>query len=187
MADFISEYGLEERRRELERMITTSPAMRRELQSIIRKAINDARRRVVDDARSVLTNDPRQAYLAVRSSVYKQVLGGQINILSPARRGNGTSYVKPRKLDGNPGQRGGNRRRRSADTIRIESYHGKDRGFILRFHNAGTSERETRYGKRGSMRTRNWFVHSAVHQMDTAAAQIAEEIERMLDSEFKLQ
>ena len=186
MADFLTQHGLEERRHELEQLMTTSPAMKRELQAIIRRAINNARRNIVLDAQDVLENDPRQAYKAVRSSVYKQILGGQVNILSPRRRGAGTTYQRPRKLDENPHQRGGNRRRRSHNTIRIESYHGKDRGFILRFLNAGTSERHTRYGKRGSLRARHWFGRSSTFQLDAAATEVAIEIEKMLSSEFKL-
>ena len=187
MADFISTYGLEERRRELEQLMTTNPATRKELQAIIKKAINEARHRIVEDAKDVLENDPREAYRAVRSSVYKQILGGQVNILSPRSRGAGTKYQRPRKLDQNPTQRGGNRRKRSRDTIRIDSYQGKDRGFILRFQNAGTVERETRFGKRGSLRARQWFGRSSAFQMDAAAKEVAQEIEKMLASEFKIQ
>jgi hypothetical protein len=187
MADFISTYGLEERRQELEQLMTTNPATKRELQAIIKKAINNARRRIVEDAQDVLENDPREAYRAVRSSVYKQILGGQVNILSPRRRGAGTMYQRPRKLDENPHQRGGNRRKRSRETIRIDSYQGKDRGFILRFQNAGTVERETRFGNRGSLRARHWFGISSAFQMDAAANEVAQEIENMLNSEFKIQ
>ncbi len=168
-------------------MVTTSPAMKRELQAIIRRAINNARKNIVKDAQDVLENDPREAYRAVRSSVYKQILGGQVNILSPRRRGAGTRYQRPRKLDENPHQRGGNRRKRSRDTIRMDSYQGKDRGFILRFQNAGTVERETRFGKRGSLRARQWFGRSSAFQMDAAANVVAQEIENMLNSEFKIQ
>ena len=179
--------GLEARAQELIRMSTDAPGMRKELQRIIRNAIGEARKNVVKDAQGVLSTDPRQAYKAVRNSVYKQILGGQINILPSRRRGAPTKYVRPRLLDEHPHQRGGNRRPRSADTMRIESYQGVDRGFILRFQNAGTAERETRFGKRGSLRARNWFGVSAVFQMEAAAKKISEEIERLLASEFKLQ
>lgn len=187
MADFISTNGLEERRQELEKLMTTNPATRKELQAIIKKAISNARRRIVEDAKDVLENDPREAYRAVRSSVYKQILGGQVNILSPRRRGGGTKYQRPRKLDENPTQRGGNRRQRSDRTIQVDSYHGKDRGFILRFLNAGTAERQTRYGNRGSLRARQWFGRSSTFQLEAAANEVAQEIENMLASEFKIQ
>ena len=70
------------------------------------------------------------------------------------------------------------------DAMRIDSYHGVDRGFILRFLNAGTVERESRYGKRGSLRPRNWFGVSSAYQMDAAADEVAQEIENMLQQEF---
>ena len=179
--------GLESRIQEILRMSTDNPAMKRELQSIIRVAIAEARKNVVLDAKDVLENDPRQAYKAVRSSVYKQVLGGQINILNSRKRGAPTRYIKPRKLDSNPTQRGGNRRKRSSETMRYEGYQGVDRGFILRFQNAGTVVRETRYGKRGALSARHWFGQSSAFQLDAAATKIAEEIEKLLASEFKLQ
>jgi len=182
--DAITVTGIEQYRRALARMQTDNPATRRELQSIIRRAISQARKNVVKDAQNVLENDPRHAYKAVRSSVYRQVLGGQINILSPRRRGSATRYQKPRKLDETPGQRGGNRRRRSERTMQVESYEGKDRGFILRFLNAGTADRETRFGGRGHLTARHWFGRSSAFQLDAAASRVATEIERMLQQEF---
>lgn len=187
MADFIEIQGLEARSKELEQLVTSNPAMKKYLQGIIRKCIATARKNVISDAQGILTNDPRQAYKAVRNSVYKQIFGGQINILSSRRRGAGTNYQRPRKLDENPHQRGGNRRPRNDRTIQIDSYQGKDRGFILRFQNAGTVDRKTRYGSRGRIRARDWFGRSSAFQMDAAATHIAEMIEDMLDSEFKLQ
>ena len=187
MAEAITISGLEERVEEIRKLSTENPAMKRHIQAIIRKAISDARKRVVQDAKDVLENDPRNAYKAVRNSVYKQIFGGQINILSSRKRGNPTKYHRPRALDNNPHQRGGNRRLRSLRTLQIESYEGVDRGFILRFQNAGTAERETRYGNRGSLRARHWFGTSSAFQVQQAADEVAVMIERMLDSEFKLQ
>lgn len=176
--------GIEQFQEALRNLQTDNPRTKKELQAIIRRAIGEARKNVVKDARSALENDPRHAYKAVRNSVYKQIFGGQINILPSRKRGAPTSYTKPRLLDKKPNQRGGNRRPRSQDTMRIESYEGVDRGFILRFINAGTVERETRFGKRGSLRDRNWFGRSSAFQMDAAASRIAEEIENMLQQEF---
>jgi hypothetical protein len=103
----------------------------------------------------------------------------------PLPRYSKSKYIRKRKLDESPKQRGGNRRKRSHETMRIDSYHGGDRGFILRFQNAGTQERETRYGKRGALRERNWFGISSVFQMEAAANKIAEDIERIIATEFK--
>jgi len=69
--------------------------------------------------------------------------------------------------------------------MQLDSYEGADRGFILRFQNAGTAERETRYGNRGSLRARHWFGISSAFQMDAAASRVAEEIENLLQQEFQ--
>ena len=183
--DAITVTGIEQFQEQLRKMQTDNPATKRALQAIIRRAIGEARKNVIKDARDVLENDPRHAYKAVRNSVYKQILGGQINILSSRRRGAPTKWVKP-KMDRPENARGGNRRRRSSETMRIDSYEGADRGFILRFLNAGTVERETRYGNRGSLAARHWFGISSAFQMDAAASRIAEEIENLLQQEFQL-
>lgn len=184
--DTIIVTGIEQYKQSLAKMQTDNPRTRKELQAIIRRAINEARRNVVKDAQSVLENDPRHAYKAVRYSVYKQILGGNINILSSSRRGSPTNYDPPRKLSENPRQRGGNRRKRSVETMRYMSYEGVDRGFILRFLNAGTVKRETRYGNRGSLTARDWFGRSSVLQLDVAAARVSQEIEALLQQEFQL-
>ena len=181
--DAITVTDIEQFQEQLRKMQTDNPATKKALQAIIRRAINEARKRVVLDAKDVLENDPRHAYKAVRNSVYKQILGGQINILSTRRRGAPTQYQKPRK-EREVNARGGNRRPRSLRTMQIESYEGADRAFILRFQNAGTVERETRFGKRGSLAARHWFGRSSAFQLDTAASQVAEEIENMLQQEF---
>ena len=176
--------GIEQYQEALRKMQTDNPRTKRTLQAIIRRAIGEARKNVIKDARDVLENDPRHAYKAVRNSVYKQILGGQINILSSRHRGAATKWVKP-KMDRPANARGGNRRRRSSETMRIDSYEGIDRGFILRFQNQGTVERETRYGSRGSLRARHWFGISSAFQMDAAASRVAEEIENLLQQEFQ--
>jgi hypothetical protein len=72
------------------------------------------------------------------------------------------------------------------ETLRYESYHGVDRGFILRFQNQGTTKRETRFGNRGSLRARNWFGISSTIHTEEAVNTIVKEIENALDAEFKL-
>lgn len=181
--DAITVTGIEQYQEALKKMQTDNPATKKALQAIIRRAISAARKRVITDAKDVLENDPRNAYKAVRNSVYKQILGGQINILSSRKRGAPTRYQKPRK-EREANARGGNRRPRSERTMQIDSYEGVDRGFILRFQNAGTVERETRFGKRGALSARHWFGRSSAFQLDTAASDVAAEIERMLQQEF---
>jgi hypothetical protein len=183
--DTITVTGIEQYQEALRKMQTDNPRTRKELQRIIRNAIGEARKNVIKDAKDVLENDPRHAYKAVRNSVYKQILGGQINILSSRHRGAATKWTKPKK-ERPENARGGNRRKRSQRTMQIDSYEGVDRGFILRFQNAGTVERKTRYGNRGSLSARHWFGISSAFQMDAAASRVAEEIEKLLQQEFQL-
>lgn len=183
--------------------MTTDPKMRKVVQQHIREALFEARRQVMSS--SPLKNDPRGAIRAVRTSVYEEVLGGNINIMTGERQRDGAhgtnSYTPPRTLT--PGQRGGNRRKRSERTKQIQGYAPLDRGFILRFVNSGTKTRvigfrnslksnRDRYnsrvtritrgekahtGNRGAIAARNWFERSAESALGTAAASIAEMIE----------
>ena len=77
-----------------------------------------------------MASDPREAYKAVRRSVYKSVLGGQVNILNPkgGASSSGSSFVKARKLDNHPHQRGGNRRKRTARTDQVDGYVARTGG-----------------------------------------------------------
>lgn len=181
----ISIIGLNQYSAKLQKLTTENPAMKRHLQAAIRKIVNEARKRIIQDAQGILENDPRHAYKAVRSSVYKQILGGQVNILSSRKRGAPTTYQRPKK-DRDPNARGGNRRPRSYRTMQVDSYEGVDRGFILRFQNAGTAKRETRFGNRGSLRARHWFGTSSAFHVQQAADETVEMIENILQQEFQL-
>jgi hypothetical protein len=179
--------------------MTTDPKMRKAIQEHIREALFEARRDVM--AAFPADHDPRDARRAIRTSVYDKVLGGNINILTGKKAHGTNSYEPPRTLA--PGQRGGNRRKRSLRTQQVMSYGPLDRGFILRFVNSGTKTRvigfrntqksnrskyESRVkrisrgmkagtGNRGSIAPRNWFMSSAESALGNAAANIAEMIE----------
>ena len=126
-------------RQAMERLLASSPGMQKQLQAIIRKVIAQARTQVSRDAKQALPNDPRRAYRAVRSAVYRRILGGQVNILNQRKRHAPTYYQPPRTL--RAGQRGGNRRKPNPKTARLDSYSSQDRGFILRWIDAGTKVR----------------------------------------------
>ena len=99
----------------LQAAMTTDPKMRKVIQQHIREALFEARRDVM--ASSPLESDPREAIKSIRTSVYDKVLGGNINILNGKKAHGSNSYEPPRKLS--PGQRGGNRRKRSGRTQQI--------------------------------------------------------------------
>ena len=162
----------------LEAMLVSNPDTAAAMRKLISQEVSKARAAVAQAASGALKNDPREAWKAVRRSVYKSILGGQVNILNQKGAASGSNGYRPaRKLDSNPHQRGGNRRKRSAETDRIDGYVGKDRGFILRFVNSGTAERQTRYGRRGSITTRNWFPNIGQRELEAAAERLAAEID----------
>jgi hypothetical protein len=199
MALVIDDTLISNQEQNLRAAMSTDPKMRKVIQQHIREALFEARRDVM--AAFPAEHDPREARRAIRTSVYDKVLGGNINILT-GKKAHGTNNYEPqRKLT--PGQRGGNRRKRSERTKQIMSYAPLDRGFILRFVNSGTKTRvigfrntlkgnRTRYenrvyrinrgdkartGNRGAIAPRNWFRQSAESALGTAAANIAKMIE----------
>ena len=166
----------------LEAMLVSNPDTAKAVRSLISQEIAKARAAISQSARGSLRSDPRDACKAVRRSVYKSILGGQANILNPkgGASSSGSSYQPQRKLDANPHQRGGNRRKRSARTDQVDGYVGKDRGFILRFVNSGTVARQTRYGNRGSIAARNFMASSGQRELEAAAERLGALIDKEL-------
>ena len=204
--DAFSIEGYEEQLKQLKRMMTDDPLFRRRINDVLRQVMKEARKAISDDAKDIVKNDPRNAYKAVRSAVYKRILGGQVNILQKRKAGSPGNYQKPRK--GLP-KRGGNRWGRSERTKQLEGYEGMDRGFILRFLNAGTADRGitsytdsggTRHnlrsassqnwkthaltGNRGSISARNWFSGASHAALGKASLQLQELIDKIIANEF---
>ena len=175
--------GLVKQRQELEQLMMSNPAMEKRVQGLIRKVLLEARRTISNQAKTDIKSDPRQAYKAVKTAVYKRILGGSVSILNKKRAGATSLYEPPRTLQ--PGQRGGNRRSRSMRTEQVMSYQGADRGFILRFLNAGTDQRQTRFGNRGSISPRNFFANSSQPAMQKAAEQLGTLIDEMIKNEIR--
>lgn len=188
-----------EQKQVLEQALSTNPKTQKALQKLIRKVIVEARAKVVAAASSAMKNDPRGAARAVRTAVYKQILGANINIYNSRKAHGSTSYEPPRKLV--PGQRGGNRMLRSPRTAQIMGYDALDRGFILRFVNSGTKDRyagngrngrtESDYnrfvlnhngrGFRGSIAPRNFFRGAA----ESALVQAVDNLSNLIDTELE--
>ena len=167
----------------LESMLVSNPDTASAIRKLITQEIAKERAAISQSAKGAMASDPRQAYKAVRRSVYKSILGGQVNIIN-SRGGassSGSSFVKARKLDNHPHQRGGNRRKRSARTDQVDGYVGKDRGFIQRFVNSGISKpRQTRYGNRGVIAARNWLAISGQKELEAAAERLSVLIDKEL-------
>lgn len=192
-----------EQQKVLEAALSTNPKTQKALQKLIRKALMQARSELSDYIKTKLDNDdPRGAARAVRTSVYKKILGGNINILNSKKAHGINNYEPPRTL--RPGQRGGNRRPRSMRTYKVMHYAGEDRQFILRFVNSGTQQRAierltrvsgtnkfrwtqdaSKYGNRGSIAARNFFKAGVEPRLRRATEYLTdlidEELEAMLN------
>ena len=176
----LNEQLVDQQNRAFGRLMATDKETRKRIQKIIREELKDTAKRLREDAKYEMKEDPRKAFRAVKSSVYRRILGGNVSILNPRKAGARYQLIRNRKLDINPHQHGGNRRPRSARTEQVDSYFGKDRAFILRFVSSGTAARKTRYGNRGSIVARNWFQNMAPREMELAAGNLAEVIEEEL-------
>lgn len=192
--------GIDELEKKLTRLRTDDPTFEKRLRGAIREILMEARKELSKNAKTGLQmeSDPRHAYRAVRSSVYKRLFGGQVNILNSRRAGKGSLYEPERK--GLP-KRGGNRRPRSKRTEQLMSYQGKDRGFILRFLNQGTTTRNISFtpndkrkvdkwnknpntGNRKSIASRNWFRGASLQEMQRAAEKLQRLVDRIIKDEF---
>lgn len=211
MAEIETE-GFVKQREELERLLTSDPTMEKQIQKLIRKVLMEARREISKDLRSgdAMKSDPRQAYKAVKTAVYRQILGGNVSILRKRGAAKFSAYEPIRKLK--QGQRGGNRRARSDRSQDIMSYAGPDRGFILRFLNAGTMERGIRFvydehrgsvhrgscggdankygkttntGRRGRIKARDFFGPASQKAMEQASEHLTQLIDELIKQEMK--
>lgn len=205
MADITGQFevdGLVKQRKELEQMLSSNPDMEKRLQKLIRKVLMQARKFIMDGIKFD-HGDPRQARKAVKTAVYRRILGGSVSLLNKRRAGAAGSYEPPRK--GSTG-RGGNRRQRSRDTQRMMGYQGSDRAFVLRFLNQGTAGRNIdnfatnpkrdewpsvkkwskhpNTGNRGSIAPRNFFSSSSYQALQQAAAELDKLIDEMIKKEF---
>lgn len=151
--NFIVE-GLTEQIQQLNQLLASNPEMDKKMRRVISKVMIKAQKKIQKELASdpALRNDPRNAAKAVRKAVYRNLLGGNINILRKSRATDGVStYTPTRTL--RTGQRGGNRMLRSERTQRMESYNASDRGFILYWLNSGTNERRLQHFRNDSHRT----------------------------------
>ena len=176
-----------EQQKVLEAALSTNPKTQKALQKLIRKALMEIRPELVSAAKGAMGSDPRGAAQGIRTSVYKKILGGNINILNMRRKaGAPTSYEPPRKLK--PHQRGGNRVPRGKRTDTVMHYGPHDRQWILRFINSGTGDRTagTRGGRlsgnRGSIAARNFFRGAGERALTKAADNLATLIDTELEA-----
>lgn len=196
--------GIDELNHKLEQMKTQGTDFEKRLRGAIRKVMGEVRAAMQKSAQTDIgmNSDPRKAYKAVRYAVYKRIFGGQVNILQSRKASSHrSSYEPPRKP---LPRRGGNRMARSQRTQDMMGYEGADRGFVLRFLNAGTNVRyiggrngrndDERYefynnhggqGCRGAIAARNWFGPRSHKELEAAAQNIQAIIDKVINDEFK--
>lgn len=195
--------GIMETVASLEKMMTSDDGFRRRVQGAIRQILQDVRKGVSNSAREALGNDPRHSYKAVRTGVYRKILGGQVNILDGKGQDGSVSGRAGSSSKSVGRGRGGNRWGRSERTNKVDGYEGKKRGFILRFHNNGAGDsggrrihsytgkdgkshslKSGRNGNRGSIRAKNWFGPASQRSMELASGRLQHLIDMIIQGEF---
>lgn len=192
--------GLNQQIKALDKLLASDPEMEKAIRDIIRTALKELRGELSGAAKQGLDmkSDPRQAYKAIKTTVYRQVLGGNVSILNRRKAGAPQDTWMPSTHTG----RGGNRRKRSGRTKNLQSYWGYDRGFVLRFLNQGTGIRaikymettnkgrtrmvsnSSKYGNRGSIKPRNWFGHASLEALEDEMGVITARIEELIAERF---
>ena len=181
MADNVEIDGLVKEQKALEALMMSNPDMEKKVQGLIRKVLMTVRRAVAQQAKGAMRSDPRQAYKAVKTAVYRQILGGSVSILQKRRGSVQFSDYEPPRKQRAPWARGGNRIPRSQRTNDLIHYAGPDRGFVLRFINQGISTpRESRYGNRGTISARGFFATSSHQAMRKAADELTQLIDQLI-------
>lgn len=172
-------------RDKLGELMTASPRMGKLIRKVVADQLRKARNNTAKDIKQGVGSghrfsggDPRQAFRAVKVVNWRDDIGGSISLYNKRRASNQRIEVKRRrKLDENPHQRGGNRRKRmSAKTAQIESYFGSDRAFVLRWLDRGTVTRGSRFGNRGRVNGNGVFKRVALFHLQTAEAEIERQI-----------
>lgn len=168
----------------LDRLLGTDPKMRAAFQRAVKKVLTQARNTMRGKVRGV---SDKEAELAIRKSVYKRILGGNINIITPRYRAGRTAPLPPvvhqleTRLNSKGNHRGGNRIPRSRRTEALLTYWGSDKGFVLRFLNGGTQDRNNGYGNRGNIAARHWFGPMSQKELEAAAQQLDEMMDKIVN------
>ena len=142
--------GADEIGERLEKMRMQDKMVKKQINFLVKKVMQAALKKTRAETRAKMKSDPRKAYQAVKMMVYKKIIGGNLNIFAPRKAGESKYADFHTKSRMTPGQRGGNRRKRSENTIRMDTYMGKDRGFILRWMQRGTADRRIQTSKQGA-------------------------------------
>ena len=171
----------------LDQLLLTNPEMEKKVRRIVRQVILGAMGPVQQAADR---QSAKQAAQAVRKAVYKKILGGSINILDSRGRAGSRAPLPPVRhrleydTNSKGNHRGGNRIPRSRRTEDLLTYQGKDRAFILRFLNSGTTSRHNGYRSTGAIAARNWFKNITHRELQAASEQFDLLLDALIKKEF---
>lgn len=180
MSDMVTITGAEATLERFQKISSTDASVDKVIREAVRAGLREAAKKLQGQARTGLgmRSDPRSAYKAVRSMVYKKIRGGNVSILDPKKAGRRVAPPQNKRPKGNG-------RPRSKRTEDLLTYYGKDRGFILRFLNNGTGDRETKDGyRRGSISARNWFGGASHAELEKMAAGLEKIMEDVISGAF---
>ena len=175
----------------LDRLLLTNPQMEKRVTNIVRKVIRQARDDVAQKAEGVPKQDPLKTAHAIRSTVYRAIIGGNVNIL-PSKKANAPGAIPPvrhrleTETNKKGNHRGGNRMPRGRDTTRMLGYRGFDRVFVLRWLDGGTPKRDNNGIRRvGQIGAKPWFNAAAVPAMNRAGDTFAQLVDKLIAKELK--
>lgn len=172
----------------LDRLVYAKMIQTNDIRKVFRKVMAPVRKTVQQAARQAIPNDPREAYKGMRVATLKKGAGAVFGLLDP------TSEVRQLALYKKPrGGKSGIRRNRpiSDRTRQVEGYTGKDRAWILRIINQGTTKRYA--GTRGTLKkeagrgviTAKKFFKAAEPAMRQAERALGLELEKIIKETMK--
>lgn len=131
----------------LDRLVYAKMIKYNDIRKAFRKVLTPVRKAIQNAAKSAIPNDPREAWRGVRVITLKNGAGAVVGLLNPY--GPAKMSVLHKKPRG--GKSGIIRNREKSDrTKQVEGYFGKDRAWILRIVNQGTTGRFA--GTRGTLK-----------------------------------
>lgn len=173
----------------LDRLVYSKLVRAKDIRKVFRKVMSPVRKVVVTAARQAIPNDPRKSWQGVRVIIDKKGEAAVIGLLNPRKAGTPSSYNKPR------GGKSGiiRHRKKSKRTKDVEGYQGKDRAWILRIVNQGTTGRFAGTRKPSNLKyeayrgviTAKKFFRSAEPAMKQAERQLATELGKIIENVSK--
>lgn len=168
----------------LDRLVYAKMIKTNDIRKVFRKVMTPVRKVIQNAAKTAVPNDPRESWRGVKVITLKNGAGAVVGLLNPF--GPARSMVLYRKPRG--GKSGIIRNRPKSDrTKQVEGYFGKDRAWILRIVNQGTTGRFA--GTRGTLKHEAYrgvisakkFFRASEPAMKQAERSLAAELGKMIE------